>query len=116
VAAYFAAMLVISREANESLTIDWLGRPELGVVTVTVLRQSGRQVRLGLEGPNDARFLRSELLGAPTAAPRSSAGVAEIFTRVARLLVAQMPGRDERDQTILADAAAHLRALAGDQL
>lgn len=115
-AAYVAAMLVVSRKANESLAIDWLGRPELGTVTLTVLEIAGSRVRLGLDGPRDARFLRSELSGTEAAPPRCCADVREIFTRQARLLDAQRAGRDPRDQLILADAAAHLRALAGDQI
>jgi sRNA-binding carbon storage regulator CsrA len=37
-------MLVVSRKANESLAVDWLGRPELGTVTLTVLAISGSRV------------------------------------------------------------------------
>ena len=48
-------MLVLARKAGESIMIG-------GGITVTVLRQHGATVRLGIEAPRATPVLRSELL------------------------------------------------------
>jgi carbon storage regulator len=48
-------MLVLSRKKNESIVID-------GNIKVTILAIRGRQIRLGIEAPQDVPICRSELL------------------------------------------------------
>lgn len=47
-------MLVVTRKANQSIRIT-------GPCTVTVLEFAAGKVRIGLEGPVETRFVRSEL-------------------------------------------------------
>jgi carbon storage regulator len=47
-------MLVLSRKQNQAIVID-------GGVRVTVLSVRGKQVKLGIEAPDDVRVIRSEL-------------------------------------------------------
>jgi carbon storage regulator len=51
-------MLVLSRKAGESITIE-------GGITVTVLAQHGTNVSLGIEAPRDIGVMRSELFELP---------------------------------------------------
>lgn len=47
-------MLVVSRRVNESIIID-------GIITVTVLRTSCGQVRLGISAPSNVTINRTEV-------------------------------------------------------
>jgi carbon storage regulator len=48
-------MLVLSRKLNETITIG-------ENIRITVVGNSGCQVRLGIEAPDDVKVLREELL------------------------------------------------------
>ncbi|WP_182866452.1 response regulator [Rhodopirellula sp. JC639] len=50
-------MLVISRRLNESVQF-----PNLGI-TVTLLKNTGSRIRLGIDAPSEVEILRSELAG-----------------------------------------------------
>ena len=49
-------MLVLTRKQQESIRIG-------DSITITVLQVKGNSVRLGLEGPDDVTFMRSEVQG-----------------------------------------------------
>jgi len=48
-------MLVLSRRSGEQIVID-------GKITVKIIEVHERQVRLGIEAPDDVRVLREELV------------------------------------------------------
>ena len=50
-----SVMLVLSRRNGEQIVID-------GNIKVTIIEIHGRQVRLGIEAPDDVRVLREELV------------------------------------------------------
>ncbi len=60
-------MLVLSRKVGERIVLPGSG------VTVTVLSQRGRTIRLGFDAPPDVLVCREEIIGRPdTAADRPS--------------------------------------------
>ena len=48
-------MLVLSRKPGEKVVID-------GGITVTLVKVSGQQVKIGIEAPADVSILRGELV------------------------------------------------------
>lgn len=56
-------MLVIGRERNQRVILYTAHGPI--VLTVTDVRNGGRQVRLGFEAPDSVRIVREELLDEP---------------------------------------------------
>lgn len=48
-------MLILTRRINETIVIGG------GVIKVTVLGVSGRQVRIGIDAPNDVEVHREEI-------------------------------------------------------
>ncbi len=76
-------MLILSRKANESITLDC-------GVEITVLSVNGNRVNLGIEAPDSIHILRTELLliasdgnGAetPSASDEQSSGTAVRFAK-----------------------------------
>lgn len=51
-------MLVLSRKPSEAIVIEFPGREP---VVVRILAVEGRRVRIGLEGPAEAHFVREEI-------------------------------------------------------